>query len=263
MRNKLKSLLKNGAAVAFWVFVWFLIALIVDQKFIVPTPQDVLVAFWSLIKTPVFWTSTLFSLYRVVLGVAVSFIIGCITAYLISKSKIANALIAPLLSIIKATPVACFIVIVWVWVNDTSHLPTFIASLIVIPIVCSNVLQGINSIDTELTEVAKIYKFSPMKKLTSLYLPSVAPFIITSLRTSLGMAWKASVAAEMIVLAKSSIGREIYNTKLYSMDEATVFAWTIVVIVLSVILEKLIVYLLVKLGEKLKMLRRGRYNVEA
>ena len=263
MKTKLKSLLKSAAAILFWIIVWLVISLIINQKFILPMPHHVLVAFFELVKTPTFWTSTLFSLYRVVLGVAASFAIGCLTAYVISKSKVADALISPLLSIIKATPVACFIVIIWVWVSDTSHLPTFIASLIVIPIVCSNVLQGISSIDKELIEVARAYKFSPLKRLKSLYLPSVAPFILSSLRSSLGMAWKASVAAEMIVLAKNSIGKEIYNTKLYSMDEATVFAWTIVVIVLSVILEKLVIYLLVKLGEKAKLLRRGVNNAEA
>lgn len=263
MKIKLKSFLKSIAAIAFWVSVWFVISLVVNQKFILPMPQHVLIAFWELIKTPVFWSSTLFSLYRVVLGVTASFVVGCITAYALSKSKIADALISPLLSVIKATPVACFIVIIWVWVNDTSHLPTFIASLIVIPIVCSNVLQGISSIDKELTEVAKIYKFSPLKKFKCLYLPSIAPFVLSSLRSSLGMAWKASVAAEMIVLAKNSIGKEIYNTKLYSMDEATVFAWTIVVIVLSVILEKLVIYLFIKAGEKMKLLRRGKNDAEA
>ena len=263
MKEKIKPFLKSAAAIFFWIGVWLVISLIINQKFILPTPYHVLIAFWELVRTPAFWKSTLFSLYRVVLGVAISFAIGCTTAYLISKSKIAEALIAPLLSVIKSTPVACFIVIVWVWVSDTSHLPTFIASLIVIPIVCANVLQGISSIDKDLTDVARIYKFSPFKKMKSLYLPSIAPYVLASLRSSLGMAWKASVAAEMIVLAKSSIGKEIYNTKLYSMDEATVFAWTIVVIVLSVVLEKLIISLLLMLGKKAKLLRGGQNNAKA
>lgn len=252
---------KGAAAIAFWVAVWFIIARIVDLDIIVPSPYSVWKAFCQIAITKDFWLSTVVSFFRVICGVGISFLIGCATAYFIWRSKVMNTLLSPLLSIIKATPVASFIIIAWIWF-DTSLLPIFIASLIVIPIITSNVLQGISSVDKELVEVAEVYKFSIFKKLFRLYIPSVAPYFIAACRASLGMAWKASVAAEMIVLSKNSIGREIYETKLYSMDAAPVFAWTIVIIILSIAIEKLLILLINSVGQALKVLPKGEKNAE-
>ena len=246
---------KSALAIAFWVTVWLIIALIVNEKLIVPTPWAVLQAFGDIIKTGDFWLSASISFVRVILGVAVSFIIGCIFAYFIARSKMMDTLLSPLLSIVKATPVASFIVIAWVWF-DTSYLPVFISSLIVVPIITSNILQGITAIDQELAEVATVYKFSPLKKLRRLYVPSIAPYFLAACRSSLGMAWKASIAAEMIVMSKNSIGKEIYLAK-NDFETAPVFAWTIVVIILSVIIEKSIILIFNKLGRSLRVMPKG------
>lgn len=254
------SIGKTAAAIAFWIAVWFALALAVNEKLIVPTPLAVLHSLWEIIITSEFWIPAVLSLIRVILGVAISIVIGCISAYLISKSKLLRTLVSPLLSIIKATPVASFIVIAWVWI-DTDYLPIFIASLIVIPIITSNVLQGISAIDKELLEVARIYRFSPLKRLYRLYIPTIAPYFLAACRSSLGMAWKASVAAEMIVLTRNSIGREIYYAK-NNFETAPVFAWTIIVIVLSVIIERAIVLSLNKLGRSMRLMPKGEGYAE-
>ncbi len=251
---------KNTAAIAFWVAIWSIAAIAVNEKLIVPTPWAVLRSLWEIITTSEFWIPAVMSFLRVILGVTASVVIGCITAYLISKSKLLNTVVSPLLSIIKATPVASFIVIAWVWI-DTGYLPIFIASLIVIPIITSNVLQGISAIDKELLDVARVYRLSPIKKLYRLYIPTVAPYFLAACKSSLGMAWKASVAAEMIVLTRSSIGREIYYAKT-NFETAPVFAWTIIVIILSVVIEKSIVLMLNRLGRSLRLVAKGDIYAE-
>ena len=246
---------KGAAAIAFWIIVWFIIARLVNVDLIVPSPMSVVRSLRELLQTSDFWISTATSFLRVICGVAVSLVIGCLTACLIWRSEILNTLLSPLLSIIKATPVASFIIIAWIWF-DTSLLPIFISSLIVIPIITSNVKQGLSSVSTELTEVARVYKLSFWKKLFKLYIPSISPYFMAACKASLGMAWKASVAAEMIVLSKNSIGKEIYESKL-SLEAAPVFAWTIVIIILSIIIEKLFMYLLNLAGRKSKALPKG------
>ena len=259
-----KVALKVGkvlGAIAFWVAVWFIIAKAVDLDLIIPSPMSVTKALWQLIRTADFWTSTATSLLRVIIGIFISFAIGAVIAYLCWRSRAVNTLLSPALSIIKATPIASFIIIAWLWF-DTAQLPIFIASLIVIPIITANLTQGFSSIDKDLVEVAKVYRLPFSKKLLSLYIPSVAPFFLAACRASLGMAWKASVAAELIVLSKNSIGREMYDAKLM-LETAHVFAWTIVVIILSIIVEKLIIFLLEYLGRTLRFLpKKGEPYVE-
>ena len=252
MKKHALRLGKAIGAIAFWVAVWFIIAKAVDLDLIIPSPLSVVKALWQLVRTVSFWISTATSLMRVIVGILISFAIGSVIAYLCWRSKTINTLLSPILSIIKATPVASFIIIAWIWF-DTAQLPIFIASLIVIPIITANLTQGFSSIDKDLVEVANVYQLPFSKKLLRLYIPSVAPFFLAACRASLGMAWKASVAAELIVLSKNSIGREMYNSKLM-LETSHVFAWTIVVIILSIIVEKLIVSLLGYLGQTLKLL---------
>lgn len=251
---------KSTLAIVFWIGVWFVIAKIVDVELIVPTPLLVVRSLWTLIKTSDFWISTSFSFLRVAVGVILSLAVGCLTAFLTWRSKTVDTLLSPLLSIIKATPVASFIIIAWIWF-DTSLLPIFISSLIVIPIITSNVKQGFLSIDKELVDVTRVYKLSFGKKLFKLYIPSVTPYFIAACKASLGMAWKASVAAEMIVLSKNSIGKEIYESKL-SLEAAPVFAWTIVIIVLSIVIEKAFMYLINRATRKTIILQKGDIYAE-
>ena len=249
---------KTLGAIAFWIFIWVLIAKRIGFEMIFPSPAAVFRALKDLVVQPRFRTVVAASLIRVGYGILISMIVGCILAYLISVSKILNALFSPVISVMKATPIAAFIAIIWLWIH-TSILPIFITALIVIPIITSNVSQGILSVDKDLKDVTKIYKFSIPKKLIRLYIPSVAPYFLAACKSALGMAWKASVSAELIVYSKNSIGYEMLKEK-QNFETAYVFAWTLVVILLSIILEKLTLALLNLLGRKLKLLRKGVPN---
>ena len=267
MKKFALSLAKNTGAVLFWIGVWFLGAKIVAYRvgrgaeLIVPMPSSVFREILRLIADAEFWQITSASLLRVVLGLVISLILGCFIAYLMSASKILNSLLYPLMSAIKATPIASFIMIAYLWFQNSSNLPIFITALIIVPIVSANVSEGIASVSKELIDVTRIYKFTPSKKLFKLYIPSVSPYFLAACKSSLGMAWKASVAAEVLAVTQNSIGKELYLSKQW-LESARVFAWTIITIVLSVIIEKLVIFLLNKAGRKLRFLPKGENNAE-
>ena len=234
-------------AIAFWGFLWFLLAKRIGIDLIFPSPRTVFRELWlllterseSLVRYGVqysFWHITLVSLLRVVWGVLVSIILGCLLAYLTSVSRLLHTLLSPALSAIKATPVASFIILALVWISS-GILPGFISMLMVIPVVWANIYEGISSVDSELLEVAKVYRFSGLKTLKLIYLPSLRPYFKAAIITSLGMAWKSGIAAEVLCQPKGSIGIGLYYSKLY-LETADLFAWTAVVIILSFIVEK-------------------------
>jgi NitT/TauT family transport system permease protein len=140
-------------------------------------------------------------------------------------------------------------------------LPLFITALIVVPIVWSNVSEGIRSVDKNLIEVASIYRFTPAKKIRLLYVPGIAPYFMAACRASLGMAWKAGISAEILSTPKNAIGTELYFAKTY-LETPTLFSWTLVIIVLSIVIEKLFVFGLETLGSKLRVMRKGGKNAE-
>ncbi len=255
MKKVLLCTLKILAVALFWLVIWLLLAKKVDNDFLFPAPQDVWKSFSGMVRTGAFWIKTAASLLRVLTGILLSWLIGCFLAILISASRIADALLRPLLTVIKATPVASFIVLALLWMERDS-LPVFITSLIVIPIVTSNVSEGIRSVDRNLWEVTKVFGFSFPQKCTRLYLPSVAPFFLAACKSSLGMAWKASIAAEVLCTPKNAIGTELYFSKTY-LETSELFAWTLVIILLSMVIEKLLVSLLENAGKKFRLISRG------
>ena len=111
------------------------------------------------------------------------------------------------------------------------------------PIIWQNLLDGYSAIDKNLIELADVYEFSYSKRLKLLVFPTLKKYLIPALITASGLAWKAGIAAEIIAYTKNSIGQGINDAK-YNMETATVFAWTLVVIVLSIALEKTTKYFL-------------------
>ena len=250
--------LKTLAVAFFWVGVWYLISRKVGIEFLFPSPKDTLASLLKLAGGKEFWLSTAASLLRVLTGILMAWLCGILIGVAVSRSRLADALLSPVLTVIKATPVASFIVLALLWI-ERDRLPVFITLLMVLPIVCSNVAQGIRSVDVSLAEVAKVFHFSRTETLRRLYLPSVAPYFMAACRSSLGMAWKAGIAAEVLSTPQLGIGTELYFSKTY-LETSDLFAWTLVVILLSMMIEKLLVWGLECLGRKLRAFPVGGHD---
>lgn len=253
-------LLKALGATAFWLAVWLLVSLRVSNEFLFPSPLSVMRALVQLASTGDFWISTGCSLLRVMGGILVSLALGTLLAMLTEASRCLRTLLSPLLGVIKATPIASFIILALLWL-DRNILPAFITALIVIPIVWSNVSEGLRSIDKELAEVTKVYNFTLLQRLKKLYIPSVAPFFTAACRSSLGMAWKAGISAEVLSTPQNAIGTELYYSKTY-LETPSLFAWTLTVIVLSIVIEKLFVHGLERLGRHMHLIPKEEQNAQ-
>ena len=95
----------------------------------------------------------------------------------------------------------------------------------------------------ELIELSEVFEFSRLKKFRLITLPSIERFLIPAVITASGFAWKAEIAAEIIAYTKNSIGQGINDAKYY-MDTPTIFAWTVVIIALSISLEAITAYVM-------------------
>jgi len=237
-RTDLPAALRVLIPLLFWISVWWILALAVNKAVLLPSPWDVVCVFARLITEGAYWLSVISSIFRVLLGYAAGCIVGLGLAAICFRSQIADALLSPVLSIVRAVPVASFIILALVWIGRQS-VPAFIAFLMVLPIITGNVRAGLNCIDRDLAEVAVLYRFSALKTVRHLYYPAVRPHFIAGAQTSLGLAWKAGVAAEVLCSLKSSIGGNIYASKLY-LETDSLFAWTITVIAISMLIEKVL-----------------------
>ena len=239
MKAFLRTLFKWIGVLAFWILLWFGIAKLIGIELLLPSPAQVLLTLKDFALTAGFWKDLAVSFLRVLGGIALSLIAGSLLAVATSASSLLHTLLSPAMSAIKSVPVASFITLVFLWM-DTALLPIFITSLIVVPIVWSNVSEGIRATDPKLKEVAKLFRFSFPKKLWRLYIPSVFPYFLAACRSGFGMAWKAGIAAEVLAPPLFGIGRGIYYAKTY-YESAELFAWTFAIILLSILIEKALV----------------------
>ena len=252
IKDKLFPYLKRvgiGLLIAtFWVAVWQVAALAVGQELLVPSPHLVTHTLWRLCHTADFWRAAGASLLRIATGFAFGVMVGSLLAVLTARVRIANRLLSPLLKIIRATPVASFIILALVWIV-TDALPAFIAFLMVVPVVWGNVDKGVRECDPRLLEMARLFRFGRRKTVLHVWIPSVMPYFLSACTTALGLAWKSGIAAEVICRPALSIGRLLQTAKNH-LETAEVFAYTLAVIVLSVLLEQGLLWMAKRLGRR-------------
>ena len=242
MRNKY---LNNAFIIIFWLIVWQIAAMAVNQAILLPKPVMVGKTLLRFLGESEFWLAITHSLLKIMLGFFLAMILGSGLAFLGAKFSFVHQLIYPILSIIKATPVASFIILALIWLNS-ANLSTFIAFLMVLPMFYANIYQGLKNVDVKLLEVAKVFGLNKRRTFREVYLPSLKPYLISTCTIGLGFAWKSGVAAEVIGLPAKTIGNQLYYAKVYLQTDE-LFAWTAAIIVLSIFLEKLLLKILKKL----------------
>lgn len=243
---KIPSYVKTPLVLLFWLGVWFAVCEWVDMELLVPSPRAVVDAFSVLLREREFYISCFNSLYKVLTGWAAGVFFGTVLGVFTHLSGILKSLFEPLLHIIKATPVASFIVLALVLMSSRA-VPAFTCALITVPVVWANVTEGLGSPDKKLLEMADCFNMSRKNRIRDIYIPAVKPYFSAAAITSMGLSWKAGIAAEVICSPKNTIGAGISDAKVY-LETPQLFAWTITVIVLSVILEKILARILGKRG---------------
>lgn len=233
-----RSLLRGVFLALFWLAVWEVISLIVGAELLVPSPRRVALRWLELAGTSKFWLSTTLSLGRVALGFAAGTIIGVLLAFLTRYFGLARLLLTPVIRVVRAVPVASFIILALVWIK-TEALPSFISAAMAAPMVWQSVSTALSEVDVSLLEMARVYKAPPRRALFGIVLPAVYPAFMSGALNALGFAWKSGVAAEVICQPALSIGKQLQNAKVY-LETPDVFAWTITVCALSMGLERLL-----------------------
>lgn len=224
-------------AACFWILLWQLASIQLGQEILLASPVSVIKRLGELIFTADFWLSIGFSFGRIVLGFLLGLLFGGLLAVLSSSLWLAEVLLEPLVTVIKSTPVASFIILCLIWI-PSRNLSVFISFLMVLPVVYTNLWAGIRETDAKLLEMADVFGVGMAKRIRYIYVSQILPYFLTACRLSLGLCWKAGAAAEVIGVPSGSIGEKLYHAKVY-LNTPDLFAWTVVIIVVSFLFEHL------------------------
>ena len=232
-----KTLLRRAGAVGFWLAVWQAAAMAIGQEVFLVSPVQALRCLLRLLPQADFWHRVGFSAGRILLGFGLGVVCSASLAVAAEICPAAEVLIAPVLQLVKATPVASFIILALVWVRGSS-LSVLISFLMVLPVLYGAVRTGIRAADPQLLEMAKVFRLPLGRRLRAVWLPAVLPAFRQGCSVALGICWKSGVAAEVIGLPNGSIGDALYRAKI-TLSTGELFAWTFVIILLSAAFEKL------------------------
>ena len=241
MKQKIKRRY-GAAAVVFWLAVWQLAAAAIGQEVFLVSPLQAAGTLVQLLPQPDFWQRVGFSAGHILLGFLLGAVCSVVCSVAAERWVWVDALLSPVMQLVKATPVASFIILALVWVSGKS-LSILISFLMVLPVLYGAVRTGIESADPQLLEMARVFRLPLARRVKAIWLPAVLPAFRQGCSVALGICWKSGVAAEVIGLPDGSIGDALYRAKI-TLSTGELFAWTFVIILLSAAFEKLFLALL-------------------
>ena len=255
MRKGTQKRSPNGAAARFFaaalaLCVWQAGAMALGNELLLVTPAAVARRLCELVATADFWATLGFTFSRISLGFLLALALAAVLAALAAAVPLLETLLRPYVAAIQSVPVASFIVIAFLWLS-AQRLSTFIAFLMVFPVLYTNLLQGIRAADRDLLEMADVFRLSPARRVRCIYLPTLRGPLFAACRVALGLCWKAGVAAEVIGVVARSVGGKLYDAKAY-LEIADLFAWTAVIVAVSALFERVFLFLLGRIFDALE-----------
>lgn len=222
-------------AAAVWLLLWQAAGMVLDRAILLPSPLAVLRRLTQLAATANFWASLGLTAGRILGGFLLSCCLAVVLAALSASFSRVGELLAPLVAVVKAVPVASFIILVFLWV-PSRYLTTFISALMVFPPVYLNLLEGIARRDLQLLEMARVFRIPWWRRMWGIDLPQVLPYFRAACSLGLGLCWKAGIASEVIGVVRGSLGEQLYESKIY-FEMTDLFAWTVTIVVASALFE--------------------------
>ena len=242
MTERVKAVAATGAVAAFWLAAWMLVAALVAQPLILPGPGAVVVALLRLVCDAGTWVILAGSGVRILGGLALAAVCGGVLAGVSSRSRAFARLVAPALSFVKATPVACVVVLLLIWLGS-ARVSIAAVFLMALPGVYFSLAEGLAQVNGSLEQMFRLHGVRGWRLFCANTWREVLPFVLSCARAVIGMGWKAGVAAELIGMAAGTVGERIYQAKLL-IETADLLAWTVLVVAASWACERVLVWLL-------------------
>jgi NitT/TauT family transport system permease protein len=230
------------------LLAWEFGSLIFGSDLIFPGPLPVLQRLGTLVATRRFLSALGTSFLRVLGGMVISVPLGLACGIAAGLDRRINAFLKPLFSVIAATPVMSLILISFL-ILGAGRTPVFTAFLMVFPVMAANTIEGIRRLDPGLKELFVVYRMSRREALNNLYLPSITPFVLGGLRSSLSLCWKVIVASEVLVQPLRSLGAGMQQAKA-QLETPELFAWTVATVAAAALTQGILSLVVSRWGRR-------------
>lgn len=233
----MKKRVRMVGVAAVWICLWQLAAVLVQNPVIFVGPLDVCRVLVQQVIRPDFWMTIAGSASRICGGALAAFALAVLTGIAASRYRLFMEFLEPAMGLLQSVPVASFVILALIWIGS-ENLSVLISFVVVFPIVYRSTLQGMAAAQKEMLEMAEVFRIGALRRFIYIYRPALFPYLTSAARVACGMAWKSGVAAEVIGVPDCSVGEKLYMAKIY-LGTAELFAWTLVIILVSKLFEVL------------------------
>ena len=225
------------AVAAVVVAGWFLLSWRYGA-FVLPSPLSVLHGLVEIVHSGEVWRHTGASLGRIAVGFGGAVLVALGMGLLAFLWRTARAVVHDVLAVLNSTSVFVWIVISIIWFGLSNWAPIFTTFMITLPVVASNLVEGVENVDRRLLEMGDVYRLSGRQKFASIVVPSIVPYLMAGMKVGFGLALKVSVMAEIFGVTTGigyvmNYSREILATQM-------VFVWALVMILVMMATDKLV-----------------------
>jgi NitT/TauT family transport system permease protein len=206
--------------------------------YVLPSPWSVVTGFADVVRTGDIWTHTLASLYRIAVGFGAAVVVALAFGLASFVSRLARGVVRDVLAVLNATSVFVWIVVSIIWFGLSNWAPIFTTFMITLPVVASNLVEGVENVDRRLLEMGDVYRLSGGEKFRAIVVPSTLPYLVAGMKVCFGLALKVSVVAEIFGVTTGigyimNYSREILATQM-------VFVWALVMILVMMLTDALV-----------------------
>ncbi len=207
---------------------------------ILPSPRETVLALKELLSSGKLTISLLITLRRTFAGYILAILMGVLCALILNKYRVIRKIIRPLITVIQTTPPVIWIALAVIWFGIAEDLtPIFLIFIVTFPVIFINVAEGLENIDKELIEMARVYFCSDKQIFFHIYIPSLVPYLASALSIGFAFAWKATIFAEFIG-SSSGVGFALSMAN-SNLQTDILFAWTVVLVGLMLAMEYLLI----------------------
>lgn len=235
MKNKFLSTFFSGVIL---IGIWQLIAMVIGNKLLLPGPVDTFARLLELFVSGQVLSPLLETTAKALIGLFLSLAVALVLGFFMGLNRFIYSLFEPAIIIIQSVPIISWLALALLWWGIGFSSPVYIVFLTLFPILTINVTEGVKNVDGKLVEMAKAFSIPWKTVLSDIYFASAFPFILSAMKVGVSFMWKSVAIAEFMV-GTSGIGRKISDSK-YSLETTDVFAFTILLVILGIISEKIL-----------------------
>ncbi len=237
MRSIIKGILPELSGLSTFLIIWYLAARNYSAV-VLPSPIETFNALKYLLITNQLLTAVWASIFHIFTGFAIAVLAGTILGICAGLIPWFRRFIAPTIAAFQGIPPIGWIVIALLWFGNGSATSIFTVAVATLPTIFISTVDGINTTDSQLLEMANLFRTPKRFLLLDIYFPHLLSYLFTALTTGIGLAFRLGIMAELLS-AETGIGAEL-NLARINLETAEVMAWICVVLMIILISEYVI-----------------------